>query len=850
MADKTTTLAIVITAKNQASGIINQIKGDVSSAASSMAGPLRGLQGAFGLVGGAVSAVIAPVRAAAAALLNFAKNVAERVISKLKTMIKWIVALGLALAEEVARRSVNAFADYEQAVTNAMTVTGLLGDALDKAKKTVFDFGLELSRTSSKMPTEIAGAFYSLSSAGLDVNETMAAAPGVLALAEGTMAEMGQTTELTTVAMKAFQLGSSGVNRIVNASAAIIGASRMNMERLSASFPYAATAAKAFNISLEQMLATLGIAVDRGLAATMAGTGFRMMLAKSVDVTDKGAEVLAQYGLRASDVNMQLHGMVPVLDLLKRTQMSYGDVVKLFGVRAANMVFILKDNVAGLLQLQQRITGTNMAFQMQQQQLNTVKRSWDVLKSTLQEMQIRFARALTPAIRIVIRYLQQFAEALLGLNYAEKAGRWVGQLMVRVLGLIHALIWSKDVRSIIYNIGSAFRAVYETFIGTWGAGRFEDVILGVVHKVAEVIYWLVQNVFNPTRLGAVKKWVMGIFDTVMGGLKRLYEGIRGSLMNIKSLLPGLLGGLWSWLKGEGQFPVQITRDIATEILRIISWLGQQLVIYVDNLLYDAFGVRWEQAKQTVIKFAQDVYASLLELKPVFDVVGAAVKTVYDILIAMANHPFWKKVLFWGVIFGIFAKALYAPFMAVYGLIQILKLLGIVKLAAWAWSGARAMWGLAAGLLGVRDAAVAARSAQLLLPGMRGGAAAAGAARGAGGVVAGGGAAAAGLWGTVIAGVGATIWEGVTQGLRSYRAKESVGTRMLRGAPMAIPGIATVMGVGRGVSRVAGYKGLMPWESPIGGGTRAGGNRVEEINVYVGNEPVDARIRRTVRSASY
>ena len=570
-AGKNFKVSITFNAIDKASAGIKNVARSIRGFAAAAAGPLGQLGAALGAIGRVASAIITPIVNAGKALFNFGVRIVTSVINKVRTLIKWLLLLGAAVAEEFVRRSINAFADYEQAIVNAASVTGLMGDALTDATQDLFDFGLELSRTSSKRPTEIAEAFYALSSAGLDVEETMRAARGVLALAEGTLADMGMTAELTTSTMRAFGFEATSMDRIVNVLAASIGTSRMNMERLSLSLPYVATSAQQLGISLEQTVAALGAIVNRGLEASTAGAQMRMMLAKLMSVTKEGQKVLRKYGLSLADVNVQQRGLIPVLSTLKKAGLGFADMQKLVGVRAASTATILKDNIAELVNMERALTGTNRAYDMQRQQMDTVQRAYAVLKSTLQEIQIRFAAALAPAVRRVTERLQEFVKGLLAAGAAQKVGDWLADMASRAMDFIETMVMTGKVQKIwdglvkkvmmaytfvktlVPAMGKIIKATMVT-IGEWlkyGADwvkylwasflkAFPEIaatVISVLAGIAKAFVWLVQIGDAVIRFFKILTNVVGIALT--GALFVAIWGLR-NLIGALMILPRLM----------------------------------------------------------------------------------------------------------------------------------------------------------------------------------------------------------------------------------------------------------------------------------------------------------------------
>lgn len=511
-----------------AGGGFQGIMRSLSTTLGRSAGPLFALGGPIGIVGGGLATlgslgtmaagVIGRVFTGALSLATRAVQMAIQPVQMLgNALLRYgkYAALGAAAAFTLfARQATLDFASYEQAITNAITVTGLMGDAFDQAQRSMFDFGLEVSLASAKMPTEIAAAFYALGSAGLDVAEQMASSRGVIALGEATMAEMGQTTELVVSVMKAFEIEASQTDRIVNALAATISNSQMRIDRLADSLPYAAATAHAFNVPLERTLALLATLVDRGLQASMAGTGLRQVFALLTDVSDKATEALGRYGLGIQDVSIAQHGILPVIDRLQQAAMSQADVFRVFGVRAGNAANILINaGVPAIEAFEKKITGTNRAFEMQEQMLDTLLGQWQVFKSTVQFMGITFERSMVPALRRGNEWLRQFVETLIETGTARRFGRVLRDVIDSVVDRAQALFTR-------VNIGEWLERAYAVGLKAWdvlsGIGTtlwdWGSTIGGYLRQAWD---WLERNVLGGQSVAAFGQMVVDWFKVKM-----------------------------------------------------------------------------------------------------------------------------------------------------------------------------------------------------------------------------------------------------------------------------------------------------------------------------------------------
>ena len=119
-----------------------------------------------------------------------------------------IVAMGRAFgpigAATVALKSIiSVGAQFEQQMANVSTVTGLVGNALDKVGTAAMDF----AKTTTFTATQASDALYALGSAGVSTAEGLInmLAPS-LKLAGATQNEVKGTTEALTKTLAAFRL--------------------------------------------------------------------------------------------------------------------------------------------------------------------------------------------------------------------------------------------------------------------------------------------------------------------------------------------------------------------------------------------------------------------------------------------------------------------------------------------------------------------------------------------------------------------------------------------------------------------------------------------------------------------
>lgn len=593
---------------------------------------MAGIQAVGGIVAKVFNVAFSVVQKLAGALGDLAKRAFN--------VAKILVLVGAALAAEAIRRSINAFADYDQAITNAGTTTGLIGAELQKAKEKMFEFGLAVSRTMSLMPTQIAEGFYSLASAGLSVNAIMKATPGILTLAEGTMADVGSTTELVVAAVKSFNLGFEQTNRVVNAFAAGLSASMLTMSRLAVAFPYVAASAANLNISLEQVIATLGVMVDRGVDASMAGTGLRMIFQHLVNPTNNALGALKKYGLTAADVNIAVHGFLPVLAKLQRANLSVADTYKIFEARASTaFMTLMSAGVPAIKDMEKAVTGTNRAFEMQKEQISTAKGLWNILKSTVAEVTIRFGKGLAPAFRAASEWLQRMALRLAELRIGERAGAWVAGLAQRIGELLTQVGQSDAVRRLVNAFIALGAALAGTFSGLAGGFDPAAIIEGIVNRIAMVIEWLTANVFAPGKLQTIVQWFRGMVAGAVTFAGQLAEGISAAIAKVGGVETLLLKvvGYFKWLVAWGQY--------------LVGWFYSNFPSLIDSIV----GVL-AIVVDSVLAIIQALNSIGAVFNIIFEAIAAVVLNVSAIIVTVFGGAIWAIIRAIGFISPAFKSA--------------------------------------------------------------------------------------------------------------------------------------------------------------------------------------------------
>lgn len=221
--------------------------------------------------------------------------------------------------------AIKSFADFDQALTQSTAIIDgttqqlaqLETTARDVAKSTVF---------SAK---ETAEAFFFLASAGLDVEQSIAALPQVAAFATAGVFDLATATDLLTDAQSALGLtvddAQENLVNLTQVSDVLVKANTIanaSVRQFSEALTnQAAVAGRNARLSIEEIVSVLAVFADQGIKGADAGTKFAIVLR---DLTTKAAinkDAFAKLGVAVFDVNRNL---LPIADIVANLERALG----------------------------------------------------------------------------------------------------------------------------------------------------------------------------------------------------------------------------------------------------------------------------------------------------------------------------------------------------------------------------------------------------------------------------------------------------------------------------------------------------------------------------------------------
>ena len=303
-----------------------------------------------------------------------------------------------------------------------------------------------------------------LARSGLSANQALQAIEPTLRLAQAGAIDLARAAEISTNIMVAFGLQVSDLPRVIDVMADTATSANTDISQLGEAMKFVGPVARALNVDVETVSAAIAVLSNAGLQASLAGTGLRQVLLKLVRQTGPARKQLAAMGLTAADINVQVRGLIPVLETFRVRMITAGEAAQIFENRGGTAFLALISGLETLKVLEEQLREATGA----------ARRMAAVMDDNLNGAFIRFASAtqavllelgdagLTSGLRGVMESLADVmrnlaANAEILLNVLQLLA---GTALVRfALGLAKALTGLGQTNAAMRFFGAAVRGL-------------------------------------------------------------------------------------------------------------------------------------------------------------------------------------------------------------------------------------------------------------------------------------------------------------------------------------------------------------------------------------------------------
>lgn len=466
---------------------------------------------------------------------------ASNIRSATNKIVKSFALVGAAAAVGLAAavgKATMTFADFEQAVTNAASVTGQSGAQYEATKKNIEELSKTLGETTVFSAQQAASAMYDLASAGYDVG-TMVEADlvPIMDLAAATQNDLTFATETVTSALGQFGLGIESSIEVSDIFAKTIGSSKATLEKLALSMRYVGPVAQSLGMDIADVNAMLGVLYNAGFKGEQAGTALRAAMSRLMIPTKSVNDVLDSLGLTFDQVNPATNDFADTLALLQQKGIDANAAMELFGIEAAPAMMALMANTDSVRELESALRDSGgAAADMATKQLDTLQGSLTLLKSATEGLMISVGEMAAPAVK-------DFAIKLKDAIPHIKTLIEQGFIKLKQIITDLAPTW-KNLTSIMTSTKGIFVDIFTAISGGSGDTKtFTNAINGVTSALAAVFAWIDKHpevtklILTIALAAAAFAYIVPIVTTVVGGI--------ASLITFVSALATAIGGATS-----------------------------------------------------------------------------------------------------------------------------------------------------------------------------------------------------------------------------------------------------------------------------------------------------------------
>lgn len=577
-------------------------------------------------IGADVKGAMVGIKAVDGAVSKMEKGVGKSATNIRKAtgkMVKAFAAVGavavVGLAVGVGKATM-VFADFEQAVTNAASVTGQSGAQYEATKRNIEELSKTLGETTVFSAMQAANAMYDLASAGYDVgNMVTSDLEPIMNLAAATQNDLTFATETVTSALGQFGMGINDSLRVSDVFARAVGDSKSKMESLSIAMRTVGPTAHSMGIDIESTTAYLGTLFDAGLRGEQAATGLKGAFGKLAAPTNAAAAALADIGLTVEDVNPLTHDFTTILETLNGAGIDASDMFKIFGQEGQASMAALLANTEGVRELEAALRDCGGAAEdMATKQLDTLKGTLTLLKSAFEGLMISVGSMAAPAIK---DFAVKLKDAIPHIKTLIEDG------LVKLKQIIKDLTptW-ENLSSIMASAKGIFTDIFIAISGgNTDTKTFTDAINSLTGALAKVFAWIDKHP-GITKLAVTIGLAAVAFAYIVPIVAAVGAAI-GSLLGAFATLQLI----WMTTATTGAFIGGIIAAIGGPITVIIALVALLAAAWTTNF----FGIR--DKTKTVVDFIKKLFLGMVNfLGPlVVNWINSYIKT-FNFLIPFLN----------------------------------------------------------------------------------------------------------------------------------------------------------------------------------------------------------------------
>lgn len=205
-----------------------------------------------------------------------------------------------AAAASTFAKAIQTTAEFETQLNVFQATAGATADEMERVSETAKQLGADVT-----LPAVSAGsaakAMTELAKAGLEVQDSIDGARGVLQLATAAEIDQAQATELVASALNAFALEGTEATRVADLLTGAANESQGTITDMGIALQQASAVARQAGVNLEDTVAFITLLAQAGIRGSDAGTSLRTAILRLISPTEQAAKIIRNLGLNTLD---------------------------------------------------------------------------------------------------------------------------------------------------------------------------------------------------------------------------------------------------------------------------------------------------------------------------------------------------------------------------------------------------------------------------------------------------------------------------------------------------------------------------------------------------------------------
>lgn len=271
---------------------------------------------AEGAHGAALAASGAAAGKAAQKNAVFGKSLKGVAASAALTARSMAGGLGFAGVGMALKGVVQAGMEFETNLNTMQAVSGATASQMRNVKQAARELGTDSSFVSTSA-ADAALAMTELAKAGMNADQSMAAARGTLQLAEAAQISGAEAATIQANALNAFGLEASQAGYVSDVLANAANKSSAEMKDIADGMQQTAAVARSYGVSIDDTAAALAVLANNGIKGSDAGTLMKRTLQQLANPSEQVQGALKELGVEAFDAQGNFKGMAYVMGALQ-----------------------------------------------------------------------------------------------------------------------------------------------------------------------------------------------------------------------------------------------------------------------------------------------------------------------------------------------------------------------------------------------------------------------------------------------------------------------------------------------------------------------------------------------------